>query len=192
MTSTGSSAPGQPAPGTASPGDPAPSLWSFPNPVNEVAARTVATGVVVMALGVAVAGWGWLLVPLTYGFWARVLTGPTLSPLGQFATRVVAPRLREHERLVPGPPKRFAQAIGVAFSTTASVLWLLGTTGAARVVVAALAGAAFLEAAFGLCLGCRAFALLMRAGLVPEQVCEDCADISRRIPELRDRTADAH
>lgn len=185
-TSIGSSASGTPAPS-----DPAPSLWSFPNPVNEVAARTVAAGVVLMALGVAVPGWGWLLVPLTYGFWARVLTGPTLSPLGQFATRVVAPRLRGHERLVPGPPKRFAQGIGVAFSTTASLLWLAGAPGAARLVVAALAMAAFLEAAFGLCLGCKAFALLMRAGLVPEQVCEDCADISRRIPELRDPTSGA-
>ena len=181
MTSTGSSAPGQPAPGTASPGDPAPSLWSFPNPVNEVAARTVATGVVVMALGVAVVGWGWLLVPLTYGFWARVLTGPTLSPLGQFATRVVAPRLREHERLVPGPPKRFAQAIGVAFSTTASVLWLLGLEGASQVTIAMLVFAATLEAALGFCLGCVIFAQLMKVGLVPESVCLDCADITRRV-----------
>jgi len=171
---------------------PAPGLFSFPNPVNEVAARTVAAGVVVMALAVAVPGWGWVLIPLTYGFWARVLTGPTLSPLGQIATRVVAPRLRSHERLVPGPPKRFAQAIGVAFSTTASLLWLLGSTGAARIVVAALAGAAFLEAAFGLCLGCKAFAVLMRLGLVPDEICEDCADISRRIPDLRDPTRGSH
>ncbi len=178
--------------GTSSDGHPLRSLVSFPNPVNEVAARTVAAGVVLMALAVAVPGWGWVLIPLTYGFWARVVTGPTLSPLGQFATRVVAPRLRSHERLVPGPPKRFAQAIGVAFSTTASLLWLLGSTGAARIVVAALAGAAFLEAAFGLCLGCKAFAVLMRIGLVPDEICEDCADISRRIPELRDPTSGAH
>ncbi len=59
-TSLASSAAGVPAPS-----GPGPSLWSFPNPVNEVAARTVAAGVVIMALGVAVPGWGWLLVPLT-------------------------------------------------------------------------------------------------------------------------------
>ena len=35
----------------------------------------------------------WVLVPLVYGFLARVLTGPRLSPLGQFVTRVVTPRL---------------------------------------------------------------------------------------------------
>lgn len=157
------------------------SFFSFPNPVNDVAARTVATGAVLMALAVAVLGWGWMLVPLTYGFVARVLAGPRISPLGQFATKVVAPRLPQHEKLLPGPPKRFAQGIGVAFTVTASVLWLAGAPTAARVVVGMLAGAAFLEAAFGFCLGCKIFGLLMKAGVVPEDVCEDCADISRRL-----------
>ena len=157
------------------------SFFSFPNPVNDVAARTVATGAVLMALAVAVLGWGWVLVPLTYGFVARVLAGPRISPLGLFATKVVAPRLPQYEKLLPGPPKRFAQGIGVAFTVTASVLWLAGAPTAARVVVGMLAGAAFLEAAFGFCLGCKVFGLLMKAGVVPEDVCEDCADISRRL-----------
>jgi hypothetical protein len=87
---------------------------------------------------------------------------------------------------VAGPPKRFAQAIGVVFSTAAVVLWFgLGAHGAAWVVLGLLAGAAFLESAFGLCLGCRAFTVLMRAGLVPEGVCAACADITVRHPELR-------
>jgi hypothetical protein len=157
------------------------SFFSFPNPVNDVAARTVATGAVLMGLAVAVLGWGWVLVPLTYGFVARVLAGPRISPLGQFATKVVAPRLPQFEKLMPGPPKRFAQGIGVAFTVTASVLWLAGAPTAARVVVGMLAGAAFLEAAFGFCLGCKVFGLLMKAGVIPEDVCEDCADISRRL-----------
>ena len=161
------------------------SLFTFPNPVNDVAARTVATGVVVMALLVAGLGWGWVLIPLTYGFLARVASGPRFSPLGLVATKVVAPRLPRFEKLVPGPPKRFAQAIGVVFSVTASVLWLLGETGAARIVVALLAGAAFLEAAFGFCLGCRIFAVLMKVGVIPESVCEECNDLSLRIPGLR-------
>lgn len=160
-------------------------IFTFPNPVNEVAARAVATGVVLMAVTFVVTGWGWLLVPLTYGFIARVLTGPTLSPLGRIATQVVAPRLAEHERLVPGPPKRFAQGIGVVFTVGASVLWLAEASGAARVVIAMLAGAAFLEAAFGFCLGCRIFAGLIKAGVVPDSVCEECNDLSLRIPALR-------
>ena len=95
-------------------------MFDFPNPVNEYAARTVAAGVVVMAVAAITFQEPWILIPLAYGFWARVLTGPTLSPLGQLATRVVAPRLPWGPKLVPGPPKRFAQAIGVVFSTTAA------------------------------------------------------------------------
>jgi hypothetical protein len=126
----------------------------------------------------------WILIPLTYGFWARVLTGPRLSPLGQVATRVIAPRLGE-PRLVAGPPKRFAQGIGVVFSTTALVLWFgFGLHTATWVVVAMLACAAFLEAALGLCLGCKAFALLMKFGVIPESVCLECSDISLRHPDL--------
>lgn len=158
-------------------------LFDFPNPVNDKAARTVATGVVVMALLVAALGWGWVLIPLTYGFIARVLTGPTLSPLGRFAVVLAAPRLGT-PKYTPGPPKRFAQGIGVAFSVSASLLWLAGFTTASRVVVAMLVGAAFLEAAFGYCLGCRIFGLLMKAGIVPESVCEECNDLSLRIPGL--------
>jgi Domain of unknown function (DUF4395) len=160
-------------------------VFTFPNPVNDYAARTVATGVVLMCVAAIALRQPWILIPLAYGFWARVLSGPRFSPLGQVATRVIAPRLPGEPKLVPGPPKRFAQAIGVVFSTTALVLWFgLGLEAAALVVVALLATAAFLEAAFGLCLGCKAFAVLMRFGVVPESVCVECADLTRRIPGL--------
>ena len=120
----------------------------------------------------------WVTIVIAYGFWARVLTGPTLSPLGQFVTRVITPRLDLAPRPVPGPPKRFAQGIGVAFSTTAAVLALgFGLTTGAYLVLGALAMAATLESVFGLCLGCRAFALLMRAGLIPADVCKRCNDL---------------
>jgi Domain of unknown function (DUF4395) len=151
-----------------------------------VAARVVAGGVVVLCVVAIALRQQWLLIPLVYGFWARVLTGPTLSPLGQLATRVVAPRLPASPRPVAGPPKRFAQAVGVAFSTTALVLWFgAGAHGAAWVVVGLLAGAALLESALGICLGCRVFNVLMHVGLVPETVCAACADITVRHPELR-------
>jgi hypothetical protein len=158
-------------------------LFSFPNPVNEKAARTVATGVVVMAIAFLLTGWTWLLVVLVYGFAARVATGPTLSPLGQLATRVIAPRLGT-PRLTPGPPKRFAQAVGLVFSTTALILALSVSTDAARIVIALLLVAASLEAFAGLCLGCKVFGVLMRVGVIPESICEECADLSRRHPEL--------
>jgi hypothetical protein len=152
-------------------------LFSFPNPVNEVSARLVAAGVFLMCVLTIALDLRWATVVIAYGFVARVLTGPTLSPLGQIVTRVVTPRLNLRERPVAGPPKRFAQAIGVAFSVTALVLTGLGYWTAAEVVLGLLAGAALLESALGLCLGCKAFALLMRAGVVPAEVCERCNDI---------------
>lgn len=153
-------------------------VFRFPNPVNEVSARLVAGGVVAMAL-VALAGRQmWLLVPLAYGFVARVLTGPTLSPLGQLVTRVVTPALNRPAKPVPGPPKRFAQGIGAVLSVSAAVLALgFGLHGAADALLGALAVAATLEAALGLCLGCRIFALLMRIGVIPAEVCERCNDL---------------
>jgi hypothetical protein len=158
-------------------------VFSFPNPVNEYAARTVAAGVLAMCLAAVAFRQPWILIPLAYGFWARVLSGPRFSPLGQLATRVVAPRLAGQPRLVAGPPKRFAQAIGVVFSSTALVLWFgFGLSTATWVVVSLLAAAAFLESALGICLGCIAFGFLMKAGVVPEEVCAACADISLRHP----------
>jgi hypothetical protein len=155
-------------------------VLGFPRTVNEKAARTVAAGVLGIALLTVATGWFWLTIPLAYGFWARVLTGPTLSPLGQLATRVVAPRLGAPQT-VPGPPKRFAQAMGVVMSTTALVLALpLGLQTAAAVVLLVLAAAASLEAFAGVCLGCEILRVLMRAGVVPETVCLECADIWAR------------
>lgn len=165
------------------------SLFSFPNPVNEIAARCVAAGVVVMTTLALALGIPWLLIPLVYGFWARLLTGPSLSPLGQLATRVIAPALPFAPRPTPGPPKRFAQAMGAAMSTAALIMWLTAGFSVARWVLVPLDGAAFLESALGLCLGCRVFAVLMGVGLIPESVCQECADLSRRHPTLAGRAA---
>lgn len=156
-------------------------LFRFPNPVNEVSARLVATGVVAMAFATIVFDLRWMTVVLAYGFVARVLTGPTLSPLGQFVTRVVTPALPFEPKPTPGPPKRFAQGIGAAFTLTAAVLtYGFDAFGAAQVVLGVLVVAASLEAFAGFCLGCRIFALLMRTGVIPDSVCEECNDIWRR------------
>jgi hypothetical protein len=153
-------------------------LLAFPDPVNEVSARLVAAGVVGMCLVAILLDLRWMTAVIAYGFVARVLTGPTLSPLGLLVTRVITPRLGVTARHVPGPPKRFAQGVGAVFSLTAAVLALgFGEWFAAQVVLGLLAGAAFLEAAFGFCLGCQIFALLMRAGVIPKEVCERCEDL---------------
>jgi hypothetical protein len=159
-------------------------LFSFPNPVNELAARVVAFAVLLMCIAAIAFDEPWLLVPIAYGFWARVLTGPSLSPLGQLATRVVAPRLGP-PRPVAGPPKRFAQAMGTAFSTAAVVLWFgFGDHTATWAVLGLIIVAAALESLAGYCVGCKIFGLLMKAGVIPEKVCLECADLSFRHREL--------
>jgi hypothetical protein len=160
-------------------------VFSFPNPVNEVAARVVAGTVVILCVLIIALPSPWLLIPLVYGFWARVLMGPKISPAGLLATKVAAPRLSKHPKMVAGPPKRLAQAMGTAFSTTALILWFgFGLHTAALIVTGLLAAAAFLESVFAFCLGCEIFALLMRLGAIPESVCQDCANVQVRYARI--------
>ena len=157
-----------------------PELLRFPNPVNEVSARLVAAGVVLMTIAV-LAGQHWVLIPLAYGFVARLAAGPRFSPLGLLVTKVITPRLPVEPKLVPGPPKRFAQGIGAALSVSALVSWaVFDNTTVALLLVAAITIAATLESVFAYCLGCKAFALLMRVGIIPPEVCEACNDLSLR------------
>jgi hypothetical protein len=160
-------------------------VFAFPRTVNEKAARTVAGVVAVTGVVALATGSEWLLLPLAYGFWARVLSGPTLSPLAQLATRVVAPRLGAPKE-VAGPPKRFAQGLGATMTTAGSIAWLAGADTVAGVSLALLVVAATLESVFAVCLGCHVFNGLMRVGLVPEEVCVECANLAS--PRARTRT----
>jgi hypothetical protein len=164
-------------------------LFRFPNPVNEVAARLVAGGALVMSVLYLLTGHPLVLAVIAYGFVARVATGPTLSPLGRLATQVVVPRLRVEAKLVPGPPKRFAQGIGATLSVSALIAHLAGAPTLAAVLVGAIVVAASLEAFLAFCLGCQIFAVLMRLGVIPDQICAECADISRRLDQGLDRAA---
>lgn len=155
-------------------------FFTFPNPVNDAAARTVALGVLTMAVVAFATNTAWILIPLTYGFVARVAAGPKISPLGQFAVRVAAPRLPKWQKSVPGPPKRFAQAMGLTFSGAATIVWLTAGWGDARWILIPLILAASLEGFFGYCLGCTVFGWLMRAGVIPQEICLECADLSSR------------
>ncbi len=160
-------------------------LFSFPNPVNELAARSVAAGVVLLSGLTLVlsltagSGWLWLSALLAYGFVARVAAGPRFSPLGQLATRVIAPRLGP-ARPTAGPPKRFAQGIGAVVTLAAVVLTAVGAVLPAQILLGMMVVFAGLESALGFCVGCRVFAGLMRLGVIPADVCEACADIGKR------------
>ena len=58
---------------------------------------------------------------------------------------------------------------------------MLGDHTAADIVLILFVPAAGLESIFGYCLGCKAFALLMRTGLIPEGICAECADLGPRL-----------
>ena len=156
-------------------------LFRFPNPVNEVSARLVAAGVALLGLACLVLRVPWLMPLLAVGFLLRVAAGPRFDPLGLLVTRVVTPRLPFAERPTAGPPKRFAQAIGAAFTVSASLLYYgFDASGAAYGLIAVLVLFATLESALGFCMGCKVFALLMHVGVIPDSVCEECNDLSLR------------
>jgi hypothetical protein len=155
------------------------SLFAFPNPVNEYAARVTAGLVVLLALLTAAAGSVWGLLAIAAGFWLRLLFGPRISPLALLSVKVITPRLGK-VKLVPGPPKRFAQGMGAFVSTASLLLFAAGAVPAAWTVLGILVVAASLEAFLGFCLGCAIFGLLQRRGLIPAEVCEACNDISLR------------
>jgi hypothetical protein len=151
----------------------------FPAVVNEKAARVVAAGVVVVAVTALATGWLWLSAVLALGFLLRVITGPRLSPLGLLATRVVAPRLGE-PRLVSGAPKRFAQGIGLVVTALATVALVLGAPTVAVALLAVITLFAALESGVGFCAGCWLYGRLIRIGVVSDDTCVECADITVR------------
>ncbi len=152
-------------------------FFGFPDPVNETSARIVAGGVVAMATATVALDQPWILFPLTYGFAARVATGPKLSPLGQIATRLITPRLRVRHRYSPGSPKRLAQGMGLAMSGAAMAAYYgFGRKRLAYGLLTGLAAAASLESLAGFCVVCRLYSGLVSLGLLSEAVCERCTD----------------
>jgi Domain of unknown function (DUF4395) len=160
----------------------------FPSLVDDVTVRLIAAGVLLVA-GVALAAHQWWLYPvMAVEFALRAGLGPQASPLARLVQRLVRPRVAAAPRYTAGPPKRFAAAIGAVMTTAATILWLVASltgSGAAGTAVV-LIGAVMvvfpaLEAVFGLCVGCVLFGALMRVGLVPDDICVECADITRRV-----------
>ena len=97
------------------------SIFGFPATVNEVSARLVAAGTALLGLACLAVGQPWIAALLALEFLARVLSGPRFEPMALLVTRVITPRLPLAERPTPGPPKRFAQAIGLVVTLAALV-----------------------------------------------------------------------
>ena len=149
-------------------------LFSFPNPVNEFSARFVAGMVSILTIATILTENQFVAGFLLYGFLARVATGPTLSPMGLLATRVIVPVLGNPTKLVAGPPKRFAQTIGLVFSATAFIMLMLDFVLIFQITLAILVIFALLESLAGFCAGCFVFNYLMKWKIIPQSVCESC------------------
>ena len=149
-------------------------VFSFPNPVNEFSARFVAGMVVILTIATILTQNQFVAGFLLYGFLARVATGPTLSPMGLLATKVIVPALGNPTKLVAGPPKRFAQTIGLIFSTTAFVMLILDLILAFQITLAILVVFEILESVVGFCAGCFVFNYLIKWKIIPQTICESC------------------
>jgi len=100
-----------------------------------------------------------LLAWQTLVFALGALVGLQAQPYGIVFRRVVRPRLGPATEFEDAAPPRFAQAVGLVFAVVGLVAYLLGATVVGQVAVAFALGAAFLNAAFGFCLGCEMYLL---------------------------------
>ena len=159
----------------------------FPSLVDDITVRLIAAVVLVVgAVALGTQQW-WLYAVLAADFTLRAALGPDASPVAQLVRRLVRPRIAAAPRPTAGPPKRFAASIGAVMTGAATLLWVLGVatgspSASAAVVAIGVVMVVFpaLEAVFGICVGCILFSGLMRVGLVPEDICAECADITKR------------
>ena len=152
-------------------------IGRFPEVVNENAARLVALIVCSFSIFAIIQPSYWILLPLLYGFAARVLYGPDFSPAAQFVLKVVIPFFKISNRPTAGVPKRFAQFIGLTFTLTAVIFYTFGWNFEFEIIIGTLAFFAMLEAVFGFCAGCFVFTYLMKWGFIPQSTCERCANL---------------
>lgn len=122
----------------------------------------------VILVAVLITANGWLALAQAAVF-AVGATSARYAPYGLVFRTLIAPRLGRPRALEPAAPVRFAQGVGLVFAAVGSVGFLTGATVVGLVATGAALAAAFLNAAFGVCLGCEAY-LLLRRGLLTLQV----------------------
>jgi len=126
---------------------------------------------VVLAV-VLVTGSVWLLAAQAVVFAVGAVFGLRYSPYGWLYRRLIRPRLGPPAELEAEAPPRFAQAVGLVFAVVGVAGYAADLTWLGAAATAAALAAAFLNAAFGLCLGCQMYVLIRRIwpgrqGLVP-------------------------
>ena len=138
-------------------------VFSFPSTVENTTTRTVASLVAILALVTIVLGitgsgiTGWMILVLVGGYVARVFTGTTLCPFSHLSMRVIIPAAKLRQKHVDGPPKRFAQKIGLGLTVAATLLNLVNPS-VALILVGVVLVCEVLEAVAGFCVGCFVYA----------------------------------
>jgi hypothetical protein len=115
--------------------------------------------------GAAAAAW-WLLAAISAVFAWSAIAGVARNPFGVIFRRFVRPRLAPPRELEDPRPPTFAQAVGFVVTVVGVVLGAFGAALAVPVAAALAFVAAFLNAAFGFCLGCQLYLLLVRARVI--------------------------
>jgi hypothetical protein len=115
----------------------------------------------VVLIAILVTGNGWLSLAQTVVF-ALGTFGPRFSPYSAVYRTLVAPRLPKPTEFEPVEPLRFAQGTGLVFTAVGTLGYLGGVPIVGLAATAGALAAAFLNAAFGLCLGCETYLLLRR------------------------------
>jgi len=124
--------------------------------------RFAATLTSIVLIVVLATGWGWLALAQTVVF-AITALDPRKGPSAYAYRLLILPRLGPPAEREPAAPVRFAQTVGFTFLAVATIGYFTGLTALGVVFTAFGLLAAFLNAAFGLCLGCEAYLLIKRA-----------------------------
>lgn len=122
---------------------------------------SAAVTTVVLAL-VLLSGSGWLLAAQAVVFALGAFAGLRFSPYSVLYRALVAPRLAPPTEKEEAAPVRFSQTVGLAFAVVGVVGYFTGLTALGIVATAFALAAAFLNAAFGYCLGCEMYGLIAR------------------------------
>jgi hypothetical protein len=120
-----------------------------------------AASTLVLAL-VLVTGSGWLLAAQTLVFAVGAALGLRYAPYGMIYRWLIRPRLGPPRELEAEPPPRFAQGVGAAFGVLGVIGYGTGVTALGITATAFALAAAFLNAAFGFCLGCEMYLMIQR------------------------------
>jgi Domain of unknown function (DUF4395) len=120
-----------------------------------------ALSAVVLAV-VLITGSAWLFAAQGVVFGIGAVFGLRYSPYGYVYRALIRPRLSPPAELEAEAPPRFAQGVGLVFSIIGVIGYATGVTPLGMAAAAAALAAAFLNAAFGFCLGCEMYVLIKR------------------------------